>query len=725
MKLLPIIFIFCLVFSGSISTASSSTSIFFLNNVYTLSFYPYKTQQNCGHSPSYSLTSNQKEVTAITPRPYDVILYDLFLDWYNVLKNPTGMDSLDRIWYGKNNITLKIKQNNLTQIEFDASNLVIDSVIVLYHNQFYVIAPTPKISNNLLRVLLPFQVLENDTLVVSIKYTYARNIKFENYRGFYLYPKRMYVGSLPAPFYDSVFVEEKLAYTMSEPEDARYWMPCNDAPYDKAQEKITVRVPIGYTVASNGLLAKRETDGDTATVYYWVGDKPIATYLMSVTASKYIKYSDWYRKTTNPQDSVEVQYYVWDKDYLSTKTDGSEYNARHTFATTTAMMEFFSKTFIEYPFVKYGMVSIMPFNFGGMEHQTITSVNRVWLRVNSQFGIAHELAHQWLGDLVTCATWNDIWFNEGGATWSEALWAEKIWGKNGYNSLLQNSRSKYLRDGGLNLPAIYGLPTNTIFGTYSVLVYQKASWVYHMLKNMLGDTTFFTTLRDFFHDYAYQSIETQDLINYLTNKFPNPSIDFETFFEQWIFKAGHPVYSISTSINSFQNDSGYYNANVILSQVQTKTDVPDVFQTPIRLAFIKNDSVFYKTFINNQRIQTYSFALPFFPDSIFIDTTFVLCEVIETYLTAENNQFGCPEGIFPNHLSSNDVKQLILCIPTTSHYIIQIYDLLGRLIETVYDGNLDKGSRVIPIPINKLSRGLYLINCYSKTSNKTFPFFRE
>jgi aminopeptidase N len=725
MKLLPVSFIFCLVLLCSISIANSSVSIFFLNDIHKVTFYTATTKQICSHFPHYSLTGNQHEITAITPRPYDVILYDLFLDWYNVLKNPTGMDSLDRIWYGNNNITIKIKQNNLTQIEFDASNLVIDSVKVIYNNQFYTITPTPKISGNLLKVSLPFQTFEGDTLVVSIKYTYARNIKFENYRGFYLYPKRMYVGSLPAPFYDSVFVEEKLAYTMSEPEDARYWMPCNDAPYDKAEEKITVRVPIGYTVASNGLLEKLETDGDTAKIFHWVGDKPITTYLMSVTASKYIKYSDWYRKTTNPKDSVEVQYYVWEKDYLSTKTDGSEYNARNTFSTTTAMMGFFSKTFIEYPFVKYGMVSIMPFNFGGMEHQTITSVNRVWLRVNSQFGIAHELAHQWLGDLVTCATWNDIWFNEGGATWSEALWAEKIWGKNGYNSLLQNSRSKYLRDGGLNLPAIYGLPTNTIFGTYAVLVYQKASWVYNMLKNMLGDTTFFAILRDFLRDYAYQSIETQDLINYLTNKFPNPPIDFETFFEQWIFKAGHPVYSASFSINSFQNDSGYYNANVILSQVQSKTGVSDVFQTPIRLAFIKNDSVFYKTFINNQRTQTYSFALPFFPDSVFIDTTFVLCEVTETYLTAESNQGGCPEGISPNTISPNDIQQLTLCVPTTSHYTIRIYDLLGRLIETIYDGDLDEGSRLIPFSVNKLSRGLYFINCYSNISNKTFPFLRE
>ncbi len=724
MKYLFFSFVLCSIFCHSVNYASSRESIFFLEKNSNISFYPIFSQQKCGHSPIYALIAKQNEPAAIIPRPYDVIMYDLFLDWYNVLKNPTGIDSLNKIWYGLNKVKIRIQQDNLDEIELDASNLVIDSVSVIYKNQPYKISPTPKISNRLLKIFLPFQTLKEDTLIVSIAYTYARNLEFKDYRGFYLYPKGMYVGSLPAPFYDSIFVEDRLAYTMSEPEDTRFWMPSNDAPYDKAEERITVRVPNGYTVASNGFLDKIEKSGDTAEIFFWIGDKPIATYLMSVTASKYVKYSDWYRNSINPTDSVEVQYYVWEKDFLSTKTDGSEYNARNTFANTVSMIEFFSQIFVEYPFIKYGMVAIMPFNFGGMEHQTITSINRVWLRLNSQFGIAHELAHQWIGDLVTCATWNDIWFNEGGATWSEALWAEKLWGKSGYNTLLLNSRAKYLRDGGYNLPAIYGLPTNTIFGVYSTLVYQKASWVYHMLKNLVGDSTFFAILRGIFRDRAYQSIETQDLVNYFTEKLPNPPIDFETFFNQWIFQPGHPVYTISSSIHSFQNDSGYYNANITLSQVQNQPNVPEVFQTPIRLAFFKDDSILYKTFINNQRTQTYSFALPFFPDSVIIDTTYTLCEVTGIFLSVENNQPDDFEGVAPNPTSLTNINRLTFYAPQSNHYTIQIFDALGRPIETIYEGSLEKGTQIIPFSVDKLPVGLYLINCYSRTSNKTFPFLR-
>ncbi|MFN3781107.1 MAG: M1 family metallopeptidase, partial [Candidatus Kapaibacteriota bacterium] len=464
--------------------------------------------------PTPTKNFSSEAVLGLTKKPYDVLEYDLFLDWYNVMKNPSSMDSIDRVWWGRNIIALKSLEPNLELIELDAVELFIDSVFVEIHNQKTKVFPTPKISNGKLRVSLPTKLNLDEVCKVTIYYTYARNIPESNYRGFFLYPKGKFVGRLPAPFYDSVFVEERIAYTMSEPEDARYWLPCNDAPYDKADAKITVRVPKDYLVASNGYLSEVATDGDTAKIFFWVSDKPLTTYLIAVTASKYVMFDDWYRKVTSPQDSVEIKYFVWEKDYKATKTDGSEYNAKNTLQTTPKMMEFFSKIFVEYPFIKYGIVALMPFHFGGMEHQTITSINRVWLRQNVQFGLAHELAHQWIGDLVTCATWNDIWFNEGGATWSEALYAENLWGKSGYDYFILSARREYLRKGGIELPAIYGLPTNTIFGDYAVLVYQKSSWVFHMLKENLGDSLFFRIFRKFLVDYAYKSITTGELINY-------------------------------------------------------------------------------------------------------------------------------------------------------------------------------------------------------------------
>ncbi|MCX7908535.1 MAG: M1 family aminopeptidase [Ignavibacteria bacterium] len=659
--LILLIFILSVVFN-------SKSSLIFNEEIEFIEFYCK--QKDLHQKTDFTLNLNEKN--------YDVLEYDLYLDWYNVMRKPTSMDSVDKVWYGINTIKLKNKVPELDNIELEAVSLIIDSVFVFENNSFKKLLPTPKIAGRKLIIPLQKKLSSNEITFVKIYYTYARNVPEDNYRGFFLYPKGKYVGRLPAPFYDSVFVEERIAYTMSEPEDARYWMPCNDAPYDKSDAKITVRVPKDYVVASNGYLEKIVNDGDSAKIFYWVSDKPITTYLMSVAVSKYFVYSHWYKKVTSPNDSLEIQYYVWEKDYYATKTDGSEYNARNTFQTTPKMMEFFSKTFIEYPFVKYGMAVLMPFHFGGMEHQTITSINRAWLRQNVQFGIAHELAHHWIGDLVTCATWNDIWFNEGGATWSEALYAESLWGDWGYNLFLLSSRKEYLKKGGISLPPIYGLPINTIFGDYAVLVYQKASWVYHMLCEMLGDTLFFKTFRNLLKDYSYNSITTEELIQYFKNSIPNPPIKFETFFDQWLYKAGHPIFSINSSIHSYQNDTGYYDAEIIVSQIQTGLNVPDVFTTPIRIIFKNGEKEIRKTFIASKRLDIFQTDLPFFPDSIFIDTTFVLCEIGNITLSKfENNHLDKP-FVYPNPIGGNQSAFIKLNSNIGSFVEIEIQDFIGR-----------------------------------------------
>ncbi len=659
----------------------------------------------------------------IEKRNYDVLRYDLFLDWYNVMLRPYSMESIDKIWNGINTILIKSETEGLNMVELDAAGLSIDSIFVQYKGNWIGIVPTPKIFANMLKINLPFELKLGDSASIKIHYTYDRNISEESYRGFYLYQKGKFVGRLPAPFYDSVFVEERLAYTMSEPEDARYWMPCNDAPYDKADATITVRVPSDYIVASNGYLAKIQNYGDTAKVFFWISDKPITTYLMAVTASKFYKFSNWYKKITNPNDSIEIQYYVWEKDYKATKTDGSEYNATNTFKTTVGMMEFFSRIFLEYPFVKYGMVALMPFNFGGMEHQTITSINRVWLRQNTQFGIAHELAHQWIGDLVTCATWKDIWFNEGGATWSEALYAEKLWGnKDGYNLFLLSSRNSYLKKGGLQLPPIYDLPINTIFGDYAVLVYQKASWIYHMLKEMIGDSLFFDTFRSFLMDFSYTSITTEDFINYFNKKVPNPIVDFDTFFDQWLYKAGHPVFSISSVVHSFTNDSGWFDAEIYVSQIQTGANVPEVFTTPIRIIFKNADSNYTKVFLTDSKSQVFAISLPFFPDSVVIDTTFILCEVCDIFLSVDSENSNNGIKVFPNPLIS-DKLNLSFTSPQSGLCEIGLIDALGNVVLKKNIGFINSGLNTISIPeASNLPYGVYqvILKCESNLLKSHF-----
>ncbi len=704
MKNMLLVITFCVLFNTEVFA-----SIIFVDNPEYFQFY-FKEQKSIP----------REDVLQVNSRDYDVLEYDLYLDWYNVMKNPTSMDSVDRIWYGINKISIMSTVSELSNVELDANTLTIDSVYVCVGDNCEKVVPTPKISKGKLNIPLSFKLTYGSVCQIVVYYNYARNIPEENYRGFFLYPKGKFVGRLPAPFYDSVFVEERIAYTMSEPEDARYWMPCNDAPYDKADAKITVRVPKDYIPASNGYLSRVVNDGDTAKIFYWISDKPLTTYLMSVAASKYVLYSDWYRKVSSPNDSIEIQYYVWEKDYYATKTDGSQYNAQNTFKTTPKMLEFFSRTFIEYPFVKYGMVVLMPFHYGGMEHQTITSINRVWLRLNLQSGIAHELAHHWIGNLVTCATWDDIWFNEGGATWSEAIYYESLYGKWGYNLFILSSRREYLRKGGLALPPIYGLPIYTIFGDYSVLVYQKSSWVYHMLKEMLGDTLFFHTLRGFLQEYSFKSITTENFINHFSEKIKNPNVDFMTFFDQWLFKAGHPVFSVSSIVHSYQNDTGYYDAEISISQIQSGNNVPSTFKTPVRLIFKTGDSVFSQTFVTFDRVSIFSTALPFFPDSIFVDTTSVLCEVGDIVLSYnEEDALGFPK-VFPNPIFNDQILNIKFGKEFNGVAELSIYDLFGRSLIHKFI-SLSNGQELLTIPESlHLLCGTYFLKITTRDNSYYF-----
>jgi aminopeptidase N len=187
----------------------------------------------------------------------------------------------------------------------------------------------------------------------------------------------------------------------------------------------------------------------------------------------------------------------------------------------TAMLEKFSEFFIEYPFEKYGMVAVQPYSWGGMEHQTITTINRSWLRGRSDGGIAHELVHQWFGDMITCASWADLWINEGAATWGEALWSY-FWGSDAaYNNNILGKRWGYLYYGNFKytMPA-YDVPSNQLFN-YPI-TYCKSSWIYHMLYKMLGEEAFRQILRNMLNEYAYQPISSQQFIDHVKNSVENP-----------------------------------------------------------------------------------------------------------------------------------------------------------------------------------------------------------
>jgi aminopeptidase N len=348
------------------------------------------------------------------------------------------------------------------------------------------------------------------------------------------------------------FGGEDMIWSLSEPFGARTWWPCKDYPNDKADSvDIWVTIPDNLIVASNGTL--RETlDYGAAVTYRWHEQYPIATYLVSVAIHPYTVFSDYYHYS--PTDSMEIRYYVFPSHYSAVQA---------TYALVPDMITVFANLFGEYPFVeeKYGHAE---FTWGGgMEHQTITSLGG-W----GEYLIVHELSHMWWGDMITCNDFHHIWLNEGFAVYCEALWAEQAYGREAYKQ--QMEYSKYLGPGTIYVPDLSDW--DRIFDPD--LTYDKASWILHMLRGIVGDSTFFNILRTYYaSQYQYGSCTTEqfrDICEAVAGR------DFDRFFQQWVYGEGFPYYHYAWTYEPVPTS---YEISLTIDQLQEN----QVFEMPIQV----------------------------------------------------------------------------------------------------------------------------------------------
>ena len=283
-----------------------------------------------------------------------------------------------------------------------------------------------------------------------------------------------------------------IVFSLSEPWFARTWWPCKESLTDKFTSDMWVTVPDGNVVASNGLLQGTDTLSGGRVRYRWHESYPIVTYLVSLTATNYVKWTEYYNYDGG---SMPVEFYSYPESlsYMQANV-----------ADVVPEIETFSRPDVygQYPFIneKYGLAQF-PWG-GGMEHQTITSQGVFATWINS-----HELAHQWWGDMVTCGTWHDIWLNEGFASFSEAYYLEK---KPGGSSSAYLARMQQRRPSS-NSGTVYvynDTDVNAVFSTTNV--YNKGAWVVHMLRHVLGDQAFTDMLANYRAAFAGCSAITSD-----------------------------------------------------------------------------------------------------------------------------------------------------------------------------------------------------------------------
>ena len=398
-----------------------------------------------------------------------------------------------------------------------------------------------------------------------------------------------------AGFSSFVFGEingKSCVYNLSEPNYASTWFPCNDIPSDKALLDMEITNDSSEVSASNGKLVSITTSGSRRT-YYWKSIYPISTYLICLYSSDYVNFSDKYI-SQDKADTMAIEYYVFPKQLEDAKID---------FRDIPEMINFFSKTFGEYPFIKekYGVAEFL-WQLGAMETQTLIGVGSNFIGGRNFFTeiYTHELAHHWFGDAVGPASWKDIWLNEGFATYCEALYSEHLGGP----GALRSSMMSKLED-------FYGTVYNPK-DLFSHTVYDKGAWVLHLLRHETGDSVFFKILRTYYETYKYKNASTKDFEN-ICEKVSGKNLS--GFFDQWVFK-GTGIIKLNYSWKSDKNNNAY-NVTLNVDQVQTEYDA---YNVPLDIKILFDDQTSeYRTFRINKRQSILNIVLNKKPVEITLD----------------------------------------------------------------------------------------------------------
>ncbi|HXW36540.1 MAG TPA: M1 family aminopeptidase [Nitrososphaerales archaeon] len=356
-------------------------------------------------------------------------------------------------------------------------------------------------------------------------------------------------------------MKEPQAWTQGEPDLSRYWYPCNDYPNDMSTSEMIISVPDGNTVVSNGKLLSKETQSGW-TKFHWREESPHAAYLNSFAAGKF-------GLIEQEADGVPLSYYFPE----SRRKDALRY-----FGETPRMVEFFGRvTGRKYPYEKYAQVVVEDFTYGGMENISATTLVDTYFPEEGteedfhvsysrptrrpEWLVAHELAHQWFGDLVTCSDWSHAWLNEGFATYFQALYVEESRGVDEFRWEMRMKALEFFEEDATEYrrPIVekdYVFPSDV----FDLATYEKGAWMLHELRCLLGDDAFFRGIGLYVKRHAGGNAETHDLRRAMEDA---SGATLEEFFEQSFYRGGYPEFEVS-----YQWDDGARTVTVGVKQTQ-------------------------------------------------------------------------------------------------------------------------------------------------------------
>lgn len=354
-----------------------------------------------------------------------------------------------------------------------------------------------------------------------------------------------------------------------------HWIPCLDHPSAKASVKFTVTAPSNNAVVANGVLESSKDNTDATKTWVYNESKNISPYNMVVAVGQFANAT---LKTNAP---IPISYYVPQADRSF---------AEQGFSPAPPSVLTFSNLIAPYPYGKLALI-IGATKFGGMENantivftpnlfQNFVAAKPRGQRYNVPQGveevIAHEIAHQWFGDSVTEATWADLWLSEGFATYFAGLFLENNEGKDRFRLYMRNKAKSYFEYEKKNRTPIHDTKTEKLFDLLTPNNYEKGGWVLHMLRGMLGDKAFFDGLKNYYNEHKESTATTEDLRIALER---SSGKDLKNFFERWIYQAGHPVYQATWK------QTGKSTLEITLKQTQED----EVFLQLVTIEIITNN----------------------------------------------------------------------------------------------------------------------------------------
>lgn len=569
--------------SGFVAVFLLTTAIFSQNVAIAADYaarcgHGYRFNQHAGDGRPFNATTG-RETRNFPPDPV--------VDYQHLILDMTFADIMSRSFTCRETLTFRTLHTPLSRLELDAVRLKIESVTDLSGK-----ALSYRYDDE--RLLVRFDPPLPPGTEAGVRIVYECSD-----------PQTGMFFALP----DSAYRDRALSiHTQGESIDNRHWFVCHDHPNVRFTSETLVTVPSRYSVVSNGKLLEKKDVGNGMTRWHHRIDQPHVPYLVSLIIGDLVCVSETWR-------GIPVEY--WVPPYRRE-------DALPTFHKTPAMLELFSNLLsFEYPYAKYAQTPVYMFNWGGMENISATTLidtavldARARLDQDMEGLIAHELAHQWFGDVITCKTWAHIWLNEGWATYLDWVWSEHEYGRDRYLEDVWHTMRGVAESDNVNLKGgvvfhHYEDPSH-VFGRWGSNPYGKGASVLHMLRMELGDELFWRCAGEYLNRFAWQNAETDDFRK-VYEEVSGRSLD--RFFHQWLIRGGAPHLRVG-----YEWDDGAKEIRLTFEQTQPIAENTPAFAIEPHVWLVFDDGTIRKHRAPiDQKYTRWATRLPAEPRMVLID----------------------------------------------------------------------------------------------------------